>query len=108
MADLLIYCTCPDTEWGERIAERLVERRLAACVNIVPGLRSVYRWQGQVERADEALLLIKSTSDRLEALQAEVLALHPNELPEIVAVELASGLDAYLAWLREETRPVTD
>lgn len=100
---LVCFCTCPDPESAVRIADTLVEERLAACVNILPGLRSVYCWQGQVERADEALLLIKTTADRLESLQQRILALHPYELPEVIAVE-AGGLPAYLDWVVQQTR----
>ncbi|MCJ0825613.1 divalent-cation tolerance protein CutA [Luteimonas sp. 50] len=98
---LVCFCTCPDTASALAIADALVGERLAACVNILPGLRSVYRWQGAIERADEALLLIKTVQDRLPALQARVAALHPHELPELVAVEVAGGLAAYLDWVAE-------
>jgi periplasmic divalent cation tolerance protein len=84
---------------GERIARALVEERLAACVNVVPGLRSVYRWQGAVETADEALLLVKTREAALERVAARVRALHPYTLPEIVALPLVSGLAAYLEWI---------
>lgn len=106
MSALICLCTCPDTASAERLAEALVGERLAACVNLVPGLRSVYRWQGQVERADEVLLLIKTSADRYPALQARLPALHPHELPELLAVEPRAGLPAYLQWLADETRPV--
>jgi periplasmic divalent cation tolerance protein len=99
----LLFCTCPDTATAERIAEALVARRLAACVNILPGLTSIYRWQGAVERSSEELLLIKSTSERYEALEAAVRELHPYELPELIAVEAAAGLPPYLAWVVEST-----
>ncbi|MFT3897843.1 MAG: divalent-cation tolerance protein CutA [Thermomonas sp.] len=102
---LLCFCTCPDPATAERIAETLVGERLAACVNILPGLRSVYRWQGTVERAEEALLLIKTRADRLQALQDRLVRLHPYELPELVAVEPDSGLPGYLRWIADETRP---
>jgi periplasmic divalent cation tolerance protein len=104
VAVLACYCTCPDLASAERLAEALVGERLAACVNVLPGLRSVYRWQGAVERTDEVLLLIKTTRDRLDALAARVRALHPNELPELLAVEAAGGLPAYLDWVVAETR----
>ena len=100
---LVCFCTCPDLDSAARLAETLVEERLAACVNVVPGLRSVYRWQGAVERSDEVLLLIKTTRPRLPALSARVLELHPHELPEVVAVEVAGGLSAYLDWVAEQT-----
>jgi periplasmic divalent cation tolerance protein len=98
---LVCFCTCPDTATAQAIADVLVGERLAACVNVLPGLRSVYRWQGAIERADEALLLIKTVRGQLPALQARVAALHPYELPELVAVEVAGGLAAYLDWIAE-------
>ena len=102
---LLCFCTCPDPATAERIAGTLVAERLAACVNLLPGLRSVYRWQGKVERADEVLLLIKTQPDRYQPLQDRVQELHPYELPELVAVETGFGLPAYLRWIADETRP---
>lgn len=104
MAALLCFCTCPDAASAERLAEVLVGERLAACVNLLPGVRSVYRWQGALERADEVLLLVKTTGERLDALAARVRELHPAELPELVAVEAAGGLPAYLEWVAAESR----
>lgn len=101
MTALLCLCTCLDTASAQRIADALVAERLAACVNLVPGLRSVYRWEGQLERANEVLLVIKTVQARLEALQARVVALHPAELPELVVVEVNGGLAAYLDWVAE-------
>jgi periplasmic divalent cation tolerance protein len=101
---LVCFCTCPDTETAQRIADALVGERLAACVNVLPGLRSVYRWQGTIERADEVLLLIKTVRAQLASVTARVAALHPHELPELVAVEVAGGLAAYLDWVTEQTR----
>lgn len=99
MAVVVCHCTCPDAGTAERIAQALVSARLAACVNILPGVRSVYRWQGAIERADEVLLLAKTTRERLEPLIALVASLHPHELPEVIAVEVAAGLPAYLDWV---------
>ena len=104
MSAHLCFCTCPDAEVAHRIADTLVEERLAACVSVLPGLRSVYRWQGAIERADEVLLLIKTTGERVEPLTARVASLHPYELPELVSVEVAGGLAAYLQWVEEQTR----
>jgi periplasmic divalent cation tolerance protein len=104
----LVYCTCPDAATGQRIADALVGERLAACVNLLPGVTSVYRWQGQVEQASEILLLIKTTADRFEALSARVLELHPYELPEVIAVEVRAGLPAYLDWVAAQTRAPID
>ena len=103
MPVLLAYCTCPDADSAEAIAHALVEERLAACVSRLPGVRSTYRWQGSVEQADEVLLLIKTTADRLDALTARLRALHPYELPELIAVEVRAGLPAYLDWVAAET-----
>lgn len=106
MTVLVCFCTCPDTESATRLADALVGERLAACVNVVPGLRSVYRWHGEIERSDEILLLIKTTRDRLDALTVRVRDLHPYELPEVVAVEVAGGLSTYLDWVAEQTHQI--
>lgn len=99
-AVLLTLCTCPDDASAERIAATLVEERLAACVNRVSGLLSIYRWQDAVEHADETLLLIKTTEARFDALAERLRALHPYELPEAIAVPIAKGLPEYLQWVR--------
>lgn len=104
MPILLCLCTCPDAASARAIAEALVAERLAACVSRLPGLQSTYRWQDGIEHADEVLLLIKTAADRLDALTARVQALHPHELPELIAVEAAGGLAPYLAWVAEQTR----
>ncbi|MBD8527844.1 divalent-cation tolerance protein CutA [Pseudomarimonas arenosa] len=104
MSDLRLYfCTCPDSASAERLAAALVEQGLAACVNLLPGIRSIYRWQGTIEQGEEVLLLIKSRDALFTELSAAVLRLHPYELPELIAVKVDSGLPAYLDWLRAET-----
>jgi len=99
------YCvvlnTCPDAASAENIARSLVERKLAACVNILPGLRSIYTWKGACETAEEHLLIIKTLSAAYPALEQTIIELHPYELPEIIAVPLASGLSGYLAWIKQ-------
>ena len=95
----LVLCTCPDTETAGRLAAELVERRLAACVNILPEVTSVYRWQGKIETESEVLLLVKTRSDRYQEVEKTLLERHPYELPEVVAVSLEQGLSGYLAWL---------
>ena len=100
---LLCYCTCPDAESARRIAEALVGERLAACVNRLPGIMSTYRWQGVVTTDREELLLIKTTAARFQALLERLLALHPYELPELVAVPVERGHGAYLDWVRAGT-----
>ena len=102
MTALLCFTACPDHATAQRIADALVESRLAACVSVLPGMRSTYRWEGKVEHADEVLLLIKTTHDAWPALQARLPDLHPYELPELLAVE-AAGLPAYLEWIARET-----
>ncbi len=105
MSVLICLTTCPDHDAADRIASALVDERLAACVNIVPGIHSTYRWQGEVIRGKEWLLVIKTTRDRMDALRARLPELHPYELPELLAVEPTDGLPAYLDWVRAETRP---
>jgi periplasmic divalent cation tolerance protein len=93
---------------ASRIAEALVAERLAACVTLLPGARSVYRWQGRVEHADEVQLLVKTMDDRLDAVASRIVELHPHELPEVVAVEVAGGLAPYIGWIGEQTRMETE
>ena len=104
MTTLIVITNCPDEETANHIALAVVEARLAACVNILPGLRSIYRWQDRVETADEVLLLVKTSADAYPALQDRLRELHPYELPELLAVESTSGLPAYLQWVTDETR----
>jgi len=99
---LLCYCTCPDAASAQALARALVDERLAACVNRVPGVRSTYRWQGEVIDDGEELLLIKTTAARLPALKARLPQLHPYEVPELVAVPVADGHDTYLDWVRAQ------
>jgi periplasmic divalent cation tolerance protein len=105
---LVCLCTCPDAEVAARIADALVSERLAACVSIVPGVRSVYRWQDKVEHVDETQLLVKTARERCDALVARIVELHPYELPEVIAVEIGGGLAAYLDWIGEQTRVESD
>ncbi|WAR44054.1 divalent-cation tolerance protein CutA [Methylomonas rapida] len=95
----LIYCTCPNLETAERIARQLVGDKLAACVNIVPGVSSVYEWQGQIETAQEHLLMIKSQQARFAAIETAIKAMHPYQIPEIIAVAIDSGSADYLQWI---------
>ncbi len=104
-AALIVLTNLPDEDDAHRVAEALVAERLAACVNVLAGCRSIYRWQGGIERADEVPLLIKTTRSRYRALQARLQELHPYDLPEILAWEPCRGLPAYLDWIADETRP---
>jgi periplasmic divalent cation tolerance protein len=101
----VVLMTAPDRAIAESLAQSLVAERLAVCANVVPGLASVYRWQGRIERADETLLILKTQADRVPALIARAAELHPYDVPEILALPVEAGLAAYLAWVREETRP---
>jgi len=100
----LVITNLPDRDSAAKLAHVLVERRLAACVNILSPCRSVYRWQSKTEDAEEFPMLIKTTKDRYAELEAAIRAGHPYELPEIIAIPLAGGLSAYLEWVESETR----
>ncbi len=104
MTAIMILNTCPSPEIAERVSHALVSKRFAACVNRIAGVQSTYRWQGKVQTDNETLLLIKTTQARYAEVQARIVALHPYELPEVIAVEAAAGLDRYLAWIENETR----
>jgi periplasmic divalent cation tolerance protein len=103
MEPLLLITNCPDEGVANALALTLVEEKLAACVNILPRVQSLYRWQGAVESASEIPLLIKTTSARYAALESRIRELHPYDVPEIIAVPISRGLPAYLNWLAEET-----
>ena len=95
----LVLVTAPDEAVAERLARRLVEAELAACVNLVPGLKSVYRWEGAVEEASEVLMVAKTTAGRLAELERRLSALHPYDVPEFVALEPTHVEARYAAWL---------
>ncbi len=96
---MIVFVTCPNRAVARRMSTALVTRHLAACVNIIPGVDSTFWWKGKVDRAREALLLIKTTAGRVPALKRAVVTLHPYELPEILAVSVASGHPPYLRWI---------
>jgi periplasmic divalent cation tolerance protein len=100
MADFqIVLTTCADREQAERIAHRLVEQRLAACVNILPGVQSIYQWQGAVESAAEVLLMIKTRVAHTWEVQATIASLHSYEVPEFLVLPVSGGSEAYLAWM---------
>lgn len=103
MPHYLVLTTCPDLDRARNLAELLVRERLAACVNIVPLVHSVYEWQGAVQQEAECQLLIKTSSGRYAALEETLRRHHPYELPEIIAVPLTAGLPAYLHWIDQQT-----
>jgi len=96
---IVILCTCSGAEEAARLARGLVEARLAACVNVIPRVQSYYRWQGALESAEEYLLVIKSSRALFDSLRDEVARLHSYEVPEILALPVIAGSDAYLSWL---------
>jgi periplasmic divalent cation tolerance protein len=96
---IAVFITAPTSEEASRLAEMLIEKRLAACVQIIPGMTSVYRWEGKVERQPEILLIAKTNSSRFDELETAVLAAHSYETPEIVAFELSLVSGPYLEWL---------
>jgi periplasmic divalent cation tolerance protein len=102
--NLVVTSTCPSEEEALRIARALVERELAACVQIVPGIRSVYRWQGKIEDSRECLLLVKTNSAKFELLRQAIELQHSYEVPEILGVPVAAGSEKYLAWMEEALR----
>ncbi|MGC3979670.1 MAG: divalent-cation tolerance protein CutA [Steroidobacteraceae bacterium] len=103
--DSVVICltTCPNNEIAAQLATALVEEQLAACVNELPGVRSTYRWQGKVHSDQEVLLVIKTTTARLPTLETRLKALHPYDLPELVAIPVCAGSTAYLDWVRQNT-----
>jgi periplasmic divalent cation tolerance protein len=100
---VVILVATPDEESAERVARSLVEDRLAACVNTLPGVRSVYRWRGSVEVAGEVLLVVKARREDVESIAQRVQQLHPYEVPEVIALDIVEGHAPYLEWLRVET-----
>ena len=96
---VLILCTCPNEESASRLAEALVSERLAACVNVLASVKSVYRWKDAVETATEHLLLIKTTDARFPAVRARIIELHSYDTPEIIGVPITAGSETYMSWL---------
>jgi periplasmic divalent cation tolerance protein len=101
--ELIVFVTAPNNDEAERIASSLVSERLAACVNIVGGIESIYRWEGEVTRDRETLLIIKTVDERYAELEGRVKELHTYTTPEVIAYKIERGSDAYLKWLREST-----
>lgn len=101
---VVILMTGPDAEVLGALAHYLVQERLVACVNVVDGVRSVYRWRGRVEDATEALAILKTTRDRVAALREQVLEMHPYDVPEFLVLPVREGASAYLEWIDESVR----
>jgi len=100
---LVILVTAVNQEEARRISKRMVDAKLAACANIIPGIQSIYRWKGKVVKAQEVLIILKSTRPRYRALEKAIKAMHTYETPEIIALPVKEGLDRYIGWLRSET-----
>lgn len=101
---IVVYVTVPNKEAGKKLAESLVKEKLAACVNRVPGIESVYQWQGEIQTDSEELLIIKTRESLLEALKEHVKANHEYDVPEVIAMPIIGGSELYLEWLKNSTR----
>jgi periplasmic divalent cation tolerance protein len=101
---LMVFCTISNLDDANRLARALVAESLAACVNRLPGVHSTYQWEGKVAESEEFLLLIKTRADLWEPLRQRILELHPYEVPEIIAVPITEGHDAYMQWIDKSTR----
>lgn len=102
---IAVMTTCDSWEVADRLSRTLVEKRLAACVNILPSATSVYQWQGKIERTLETLLIVKTRRGLFDAVSAEIARLHSYEIPEIIALPIVDGAPAYLNWIEKETQP---
>ena len=100
----IVLTTCGSEEETDRIAHYLVENRLAACVSLIPGIKSIYRWQGKVESSEERLLVVKTTAEQFTQIQDAIKGLHSYELPECIAIAIDDGSAAYLEWVEENVR----
>jgi periplasmic divalent cation tolerance protein len=101
---LLVFTTLPSADKAAELAKVLVEERLAACANLLPAIRSIYRWQGKLQDENEVLVLLKTRAEHLERLKLRILELHPYEVPEVLAVPVEAGYQPYLEWLAGETK----
>ncbi|MEO8837274.1 MAG: divalent-cation tolerance protein CutA [Herbaspirillum sp.] len=105
---IVVLSNLPDSDSAEALARTLVELRLAACVNILPAVQSVYRWQGKLEHVTECTLLIKTVDNRYQEVQRVIVTAHPYAVPEIISLPITAGLPAYLAWLTNETTEIDE
>ena len=101
---LLVFTTLPSADKAAELAKALIEERLAACANLLPAIRSIYRWQGKLQDENEVLVLLKTRAEHLERLKLRILELHPYEVPEVLAVPVEAGYQPYLDWLAGETK----
>ncbi len=101
----VVLTTAPDASVAEALATRLVEERLVACANIVPGVTSIYRWEGKLHREAEVMVVLKTTMAGVDRLRDRIVSLHPYAVPEVLAIAVPAGSDAYMDWIRSEVRP---
>lgn len=101
-----MFSTAPDIVTAKDIGEALVQSGAAACVNIIPGVQSIYRWRGDVCRDEEIILLIKTSDEKIEEVKKTVLAMHPYEVPEVISLNITGGSDKYLSWINDSTRSI--
>ena len=99
---LMVFVTVPGLKEGRRISKEILTSRLAACVTVVPDVRSMYWWEGKIVRASEAMLLVKTTKIQYQKLERKIMELHPYQVPEIIAIPLVEGLPQYLGWIKRE------
>lgn len=99
----VVLCTCPDRAVAESLAQQLVQYRLAACVNILPEIRSIYRWENEVQQESEVLMIIKTGEDAFPSLELWLSEHHPYDVPEVLALPIEHGADAYLKWVIQQT-----
>jgi periplasmic divalent cation tolerance protein len=100
----VVLCTAPNADAAESLARGLVDAHLAACVNVVPAVRSFYRWEGEIHDDAEELLVVKTTAERLPEVEAFLVEHHPYDVPEVIALPVTAGSERYLAWVRDETK----
>ena len=109
MTDIIVvFSTCPSAEEAEKVARKLLAKQLAACVTLIPGARSLYRWRGEVEEASEHVLLIKSRRGLFDQLRAELGSMHSYEVPEILALPVVEGAPSYIDWIDKELKDTTE
>ena len=101
---IIVFCTSPSSEISNQIAEECIRKKIAACCNIIPGINSIYEWEGKVEKSEEQLLLIKSTEDNFKVIENTINSIHPYDVPEIISVKLNDGNEPYLKWINQSIR----
>lgn len=100
----VVLTTAPSADVAEDLGATVVAERLAACANVVPGITSIYRWEGEIQREGETLVILKTTESSVEPLRARIVELHPYDVPEVVAMKVEAGHEPYLSWVRDEVR----